>query len=88
MEPGRSVTPTSNEAFEEVKSLIEQINMRFQVVELNMNLMLSPINANFTKIFNQLDTLFDRVGKLEERVNRNVNTGMEEKEDPNKIGKE
>ena len=53
-----------------------------------MNLMLSPINANFTKIFNQLDTIVDRVGKLEERVNRHVNTGMEEKEDPNRVGKE
>ena len=69
MESGRPVTPTSNETSEEMRNLIEQINMRFQVVELNMNLMLSPINANFAKIFNQLDTLFERVGKLEERVN-------------------
>ena len=69
MESGRPVTPTSNETSEEMRNLIEQINMRFQVVELNMNLMLSPINTNFTKIFNQLDTLFERVGKLEERVN-------------------
>ena len=67
MESGRPVTPTSNETSEEMRNLIEQINMRFQVVELNMNLMFSPINTNFTKIFNQLDTLFDRVGKLEER---------------------
>ena len=62
MESGRPITPTSNETSEEMRNLIEQINMRFQVVELNMNLMLNPINANFTKIFNQLDTLFDKVG--------------------------
>ena len=67
MESGRPVTPTSNETSEEMRNLIEQINMRFQVVELNMNLMLNPINASFTKIFNQLDTLntlVDRVHKL------------------------
>ena len=88
MESGRPVTPTSNETSEEMRNLIEQINMKFQVVELNMNLMLSPINTNFTKIFNQLDTLFDRVGKLEERLNSHVNPEVKEKEDPNKVGKE
>ena len=88
METGRPVTQSCNETTEEMRNLIEQINMRFQVVELNMNLMLSPINANFAKIFNQLDTLFDKVGKLEEQVNRYVNTGMKEIEDPNSVGKE
>ena len=91
METGRPVTQSCNETIEEMRNLIEQINMRFQVVELNMNLMLSPINGNFTKIFNQLDTLVDRMGKLEEEVSRikgHVNTGMEEREDPNKAGKE
>ena len=91
MESGRPVTPTSNDTSEEMRNLIEQINMRFQVVELNMNLMLNPINASFTKIFNQLDTLntlVDRVNKLEEKVNRHLKAGMEEKEDPNKVGKE
>ena len=62
--------------------------MRFQVLELIMNLMPSPINGNFTKIFNQLDTLVDRVGKLEEEIShikRHVSTGMEENRgEPNK----
>ena len=91
MESGRPVTPTSNDTSEEMRNLIEQINMRFQVVELNMNLMLNPINASFTKIFNQLDTLntlVDRVNKLEEKVNRHLKAGMEEKEDPNRVGNE
>ena len=91
MESGRPVTPTSNDTSEEMRNLIEQINMRFQVVELNMNLMLNPINASFTKIFNQLDTLntlVDRVNKLEEKVNRHLKAEMEEKEDPNRVGKE
>ena len=30
MESGRPVTPTSNETSEEMRNLIEQINMRFQ----------------------------------------------------------
>ena len=91
MESGRPVTPTSNDISEEMRNLIEQINMRFQVVELNMNLMLNPINASFTKIFNQLDTLntlVDRVNKLEEKVNKQLKAGIEEKEDPNRVGKE
>ena len=91
MESGRPVTPTSNDTSEEMRNLIEQINMRFQVVELNMNLMLNPINASFTKIFNQLDTLntlVDRVNKLEEKVNKQLKAGIEEKEDPNRVGKE
>ena len=36
--------------------------MTFQVVELNMNLMLNQVNGNFTKIFNQLETLSNNLG--------------------------